>query len=244
MTRNRFITLCVLVLLALFLVAVVANRASAENDEPCVPSEAWTETIPGTPDVWANFQPNNHKEPFVGPPSYPSDPRGSWNVHDQIPGGHEGPDGVYSKGNPDKGGNWFYRANGTDDVVIEHPAVICEEEPTPTEPTPTDPCAPVVTESGHTFYPCDPTAPPPTTNDPTDPPSVIPPTSDVPDEPRTDDPPVLKNSVPEPDVSCLGGALVTRTTDADGNSTVDIENGSPECPQVDKKGRVFQETGL
>jgi len=157
------------VVVAVGLGAVIKHSASADDrpivDPPCVPSDAWTETIEhpavtheetvvvqeAVDAVWANFQPNDNHAPFVGPPSYPSDPRGSWNVHNQIPGGHEGPDGVYSKGNPAKGGNWFYRQAAVEEVTetivvvdeeawtetIEHPAVVCEEEPTeePTVPT-------------------------------------------------------------------------------------------------------------
>jgi hypothetical protein len=65
--------------------------------------------IPAVPEVWANFSPNDSQATFVGPAVWPTDPRGTWNIHDAIPPGHEGPDGVYAKGNPDKGGNWFYR---------------------------------------------------------------------------------------------------------------------------------------
>lgn len=86
----------------------------------------------------------------MGPPSYPNDERGTWILHNKIPGGHVGPDGVYSKGNPAKGGNWFYRQAGTPDTIVvivdkeaytevkEHPAVTCEE-----------PEVPVCGEEGH-----------------------------------------------------------------------------------------------
>jgi len=63
----------------------------------------------GTAAVWANFSPNDSQATFIGPAIWDVDPRGTWNVHDQLPPGHEGPDGVYAMGNPDKGGNWFYR---------------------------------------------------------------------------------------------------------------------------------------
>lgn len=206
-----FVAVLVAVLGAFIKHSASANYDRPGPEEPCVPSEAWTEIIEhpevtheetvvvqeGQDAVWANFQPNNHKEPFVGPPSYPSDSRGSWNVHNQIPGGHEGPDGVYAKGNPDKGGNWFYRQAAVEEVTetvtvvdveawtetIEHPEVICE---TPTDPTcppnepqrptvdpcdePTDPCELVTTDEGFSYYPCDPTMPP---QEPTEPESEI-----------------------------------------------------------------------
>lgn len=61
----------------------------------------------GTPSVWAVFSPNNSQGPFQGPPTYPTDERGTWQIKGELPGGHEGPDGVYQK-NENGNGNWFY----------------------------------------------------------------------------------------------------------------------------------------
>lgn len=105
----------------------------------------------GTAAVWANFSPNDKKGPFVGPPSYPTDERGTWHLHDKIPGGHEGPDGVYYKGNPHKGGDWFYRqaavpgtpAEGEPTIEVTNP----DYKPEWVEVTPDiwhDPIPPVV----------------------------------------------------------------------------------------------------
>jgi hypothetical protein len=80
----------------------------------------------GVEEVWANFSPNQSRDPFVGPPTYPSDPRGTWQVHSNIPGGHEGPDGVYFKGNPHKGGDWFYRQVAVAEVT--HTETVVTEE--------------------------------------------------------------------------------------------------------------------
>jgi hypothetical protein len=69
---------------------------------------------PGTPavaSVWANFSPNKQQGTFTGPPSWPTDSRGTWHLHSQIPGGHAGPNGVYQKGSGNS--SWFYRFNGT-----------------------------------------------------------------------------------------------------------------------------------
>lgn len=65
---------------------------------------------------WTNFQPNNTQDPFVGPPSYPSDPRGSWSEPKTEGGPEQDASGVYPVGNPDVGGNWFYRSQGTAEV--------------------------------------------------------------------------------------------------------------------------------
>lgn len=78
-----------------------------------------TETIPAVAEVWANWSPDNQQGPFTGPPVWPTDPRGTWHVHKKIPGGHEGPDGVYQQDNPGNGNaDWFYRLNGQPEKVI------------------------------------------------------------------------------------------------------------------------------
>jgi len=153
------------------LVAAPLTAASATpppND--CVPQDAWTETIshpavgeptivddnpdyvPGTDAIWAVFSPNKDQGPFEGPPTWPTDDRGTWQLKDHIPGGHEGEDGGYQKGNGH--GDWFYRqaavpAQGEatievknpdyvapHDEVIEHPPVVCE----PDEPVVVNAC--------------------------------------------------------------------------------------------------------
>ena len=160
-------------------------------DTVCVPKDAYTETIhhpaethvervidnpgspaipgvpaiPAVPEIWANFSPNDQRATFIGPPVWPEDSRGTWHVHSHVPGGHaDEPDGVYPKGNPAKGGNWFYKQAGKPAVpavpevpavpptykdvvvvdkeasteIVEHPAVTCPETETPTDPPTTD----------------------------------------------------------------------------------------------------------
>lgn len=128
---------------------------ASEGDQPCVPSDAYDEVIhhdavtheetvvdsQEVPEVWANFSPDHQEGPFEGPPAYPTDERGTWHIHDKIPAGHEGPDGVYQRDNPGNGnGDWFYRQNYQAEVshtvtivdqeaydeVIHHDAVTCE----------------------------------------------------------------------------------------------------------------------
>jgi hypothetical protein len=92
-----------------------------------VTHQEWTAEVrtrtkaPDVEAVWANWQPNDSQGPQDYEPLPPTqDPDGTWNVdtddrgtwiiHEQgIPGGHEGPDGVYQQG----GGNspWFFRRN-------------------------------------------------------------------------------------------------------------------------------------
>jgi hypothetical protein len=150
--------------------------AGAADGTDCTPRAAWTETVdhpavthtervmtdpgspavdpvPAVPGVWANWAPSNTQGPQDYTPVWPTDARGKWVVHDDVPPGHAGPDGVYQQG----GGNspFFYRKAGTpaipgkaavaptfeDKVVvdkkawteeIDHPAVTCEVEATVT----------------------------------------------------------------------------------------------------------------
>lgn len=64
-------------------------------------------TVIDSPAVWANWVPNETQGPQDYTPVWPTDERGTWIVHNQLPPGHEGPNGVYQQG----GGNspWFYR---------------------------------------------------------------------------------------------------------------------------------------
>lgn len=79
------------------------------------------------PEVWANFSPDHQQGPFTGPPSWPSDDRGTWHLHDKIPGGHEGDDGVYQRDNPHSGrADWFFRQNHKD-AVTETVVVVDQE---------------------------------------------------------------------------------------------------------------------
>lgn len=66
--------------------------------------------------IWQNFSPNKGNGPFDGPPTWPSDSRGTWQHSDrEIPPGQEGPNGVYQNGGGN--GSWFYRHAGTKGVA-------------------------------------------------------------------------------------------------------------------------------
>lgn len=161
MSKLRILVVAViLAVIASIIGTVTMTSANAQgNEEPCVPSEAWTETIEhpevshvvhheavthvvhhdavtheetvvdqeATPEVWANFSPDRQQGPFTGPPSFPEDARGTWHVHDKIPGGHEGADGVYQRDNPGSGrADWFYRHNPTD--AVTHQVTVVDQE--------------------------------------------------------------------------------------------------------------------
>lgn len=95
----------------------VVTHDAVTHQETVVDQEA-------TPSVWANFSPDDKKGTFDGPPSYPTDDRGTWQIHNQIPGGHEGPDGVYQRGNGN--GDWFYRQAAV--AEISHEITVVDAE--------------------------------------------------------------------------------------------------------------------
>lgn len=87
--------------------------------------EAYDETVKGFPEQWWNWSPNNTNEPFVGPPAFPSDPRGTWNGGHTNGGPKPGTFGTFQNGNGH--GSWFHREPATPDKVIHHDAVVVTE---------------------------------------------------------------------------------------------------------------------
>jgi hypothetical protein len=135
-------------LAALLVAAGIAFAAPAANatPEPCVPSDAWTETIerpavgeptitvdnpeyvPGVPasTTWWNFSPNKDQGPLEGAPTFPLDERGTWQGPHTEGGPGQDQTGVYQQG--EGHGSWFYREN----VAATDPV----GEPTMTIPNP------------------------------------------------------------------------------------------------------------
>jgi hypothetical protein len=143
-------------------VALMVTTTSA-NAADCTPQAAYTETInhpaethvvhhdavEATPDQWWAWSPNKDQGPFDGPPSFPSDARGTW----QGPKDNGGPDqdtyGTFNTSNNDNGnGSWFHREHGTaaadafDETItdkaawvetINHDAVTCDVSAPKTE---------------------------------------------------------------------------------------------------------------
>jgi hypothetical protein len=125
-----------------------------------VDEEAWTEEIPGTPNQWWNFSPNDTRGPFQGTPSFPTDPGGTWQgPHTSNPGHFQV--GTYQVGNGN--GDWFHGEAGTPTTYVDHPAVT-HQEPNPNYPcvtttVPTTTEAPTTTEGPTTTVPNDPECP-------------------------------------------------------------------------------------
>lgn len=109
-----------------------------DPNSECANTRSWVQTVhhpaethtvvvvdkEEVPEIWANFSPDHQEGPFTGPPSWPTDERGTWHLHDKIPGGHEGPDGVYQRDNPGQGnGDWFFRQNHQDAVTHEETVI-------------------------------------------------------------------------------------------------------------------------
>lgn len=165
---------------AIVLTAVLATTAAtalATGQPPVDDVPEGCVLVIDVAEVWANFSPNDSQATFVGPALYPVDARGTWNVHDSIPGGHVGPDGVYSKGNPAKGGNWFYRQAEVSHLECDEEPPTCEEDPTQEgceeEPPPTCETDPALCEPGGECgqVPC---IEPDDPADPANPPKVVP----------------------------------------------------------------------
>lgn len=99
---------------------------AAYDDPPVVVHEAYDE--PGAhhdavPGHWWNWSPNKDQGPFDGPPSFPTDDRGTWTEHDN---GGPGQDQVGTFLQGEGNASWFHRAQGVaayDDPPIHHDAV-------------------------------------------------------------------------------------------------------------------------
>jgi hypothetical protein len=137
------------------------------------------------PGKWWNFSPNDNNAPFVGPPAFPNDPRGTWQGPHTEGGPQQDQVGTYPNGNPDKGGNWFHREPGKDAVKdVDYlwqkqtrkfipgtdPVVCPPDEPELCPPDSDFPQRPADGSEG----PC---------NEEVNPPVLCPPDSDFPDRP-------------------------------------------------------------
>jgi hypothetical protein len=90
--------------------------AQEAYDEQILVREAYTTNVEGS---WWSFSPNESEGPFEGPPTFPEDPRGTWNGPKTEGGPGEDEVGVFQRGGNSGNGNWFYREA---DQVIEVPA--------------------------------------------------------------------------------------------------------------------------
>lgn len=170
----------------------------------------------GTPAIWQNFSPDNVQGRYTGPPSWPTDPDGTWHHEDKtIPPGQAGPDGVYQNGNGN--GSWFYRQAATEDKVVGQIQVGTEivqvEVPCPPPTIPPvipppviDPC--VVNPSF-----CPPPVEPPVVEPPVvEPPEVIEPPVVEPEQPEVVVPPANTPPPPPPAADAPPALPVTGTS--------------------------------
>jgi hypothetical protein len=186
-------------------------------------------------EVWANWSPNHTEGPQDYTPIWPEDSRGTWHVHDKIPGGHEGPDGVYQRDNPGNGNSdWFYRQNAQPEKVV----VITEG--TPEIPAvPGTPAIPAVTQTiNHPAVVCDSDEPETETPEVTNEPENETPVS-VPQPPKP-----TKHATPAPPkdvqvIECIDGVWVTTV-----NGEVISESGTCERSAENNTPQTFSETGL
>jgi len=134
-----------LALVALGLVATIstASPARADDTAPCVPKDAYTETVhhdavthvvhhdavthvvhhDAVPGPWWNWAPNDNRGPFEGTPLFPSDDRGTWEGPHTVGGPSQDLTGTFQQGE----GNapWFHREAGQsayDETVVDQEA--------------------------------------------------------------------------------------------------------------------------
>ncbi len=87
-------------------------------DEKVVDSHEWTESVTGK---WWNWSPNKDQGPFDGPPSFPSDDRGTWQGPHENGGPGPEDEGTYNISHSDSGNaSWFHRGPK---IEIVHPEV-------------------------------------------------------------------------------------------------------------------------
>lgn len=205
---------------------VIITPEVPARDETVIITPARTETIPGTPGRWWNFSPNDQQGVFTGPPNFPSDNRGTWQGPHTEGGPSQGLTGTFRQG--EGNASWFHREPGTEERVIEHPAV-------------TDvihhPAVPAVTDTiRHPAVVCPPDDPPSGNGPPDNPPRDNPPRDNAPpDNPPADAPPSVDNPPTYETVHAYrcgpDGTLVKRTVRLrDGVRTwLNRENTSEAC---------------
>lgn len=119
-------------------------------DEKVIDSEEWTESTTGS---WWTWSPNRDQERFDGPPSFPSDGRGTWQGPHEKGGPGPEEEGTYNISNADNGNSsWFHRGPRTEIVHPEESHLVHHDAVTRTE-TVVDvdgiPAVPAVEEVSH-----------------------------------------------------------------------------------------------
>lgn len=258
--KSKFVPfMLALLIVVATIIFISTNTANASEDE-CVPQDAWSETVF---DHWQRYSWTGGDSETA--PAFPGE---GWQANVQGDPHARGVEGAYSVARGNSGNSdWFYLESV--ETTVEHKAVTCDEE-TPVEEEPTDPIRDCDTyfdliESGakvranlEFIQECVDNDNPPVVDCPE---GTLPSAGgecypceegldgvcfDEPDVPVTNDKPGVPNKQVKTttETSCVGGALVTKTTDAKGNSTTSYANGDPSCAQVDADGEAFQEEGM
>jgi hypothetical protein len=264
MTKNAKVALAAVVVIVLVVALVLFpfGKGNATGSDTCVPSPETTQTVvitpevpavPGTPevpavtqtihhdavvgpDLWWNWSPNKEQGPFDGPPSFPTDSRGTWEGPHENGGPSQDTYGTFQQGNGN--GSWFHREHGVvitpafDETVVITPAIPA---------TPGTPAIPAVTQQVVT--------PAVTCDTPSETPTVTPTTpNENPQGPETPvsnpQPPKPPKTTPAPPkdvqvIECVDGVWVTTV-----NGEVISESGTCERDETNNTPQTFSETGL
>lgn len=92
------------------------------SDQSCTPAPA-VQAVEGVEGFWQNFEPNEEQGTFEGPPTWPTDERGTWSDAKEDGGPGKDESGVFQNG--EGNGSWFYRAQGVE-AVEGRDAILCE----------------------------------------------------------------------------------------------------------------------
>lgn len=226
-------------------VVVLTPAVPATPGTPAVPAvpgtpavPAVTQTIPAVAGFWQNFSPNNQQGPFIGPPTWPTDLRGTWQGPHTNGGPQQDAQGVFQNGQGN--GSWFYRQQPVAEQVIIITSEIPAVPGTPAIPAvPATPEVPAVTETiVHDAVVCDdePVDPPVPADPPTDPPTDTPEPSN-PVEPNVPDEPVINEpGAPSVVTNCVGNDLMVQETDAQGNTSTYYVDGKCGNDVVKEEG--------
>jgi hypothetical protein len=111
------------------------HHDAVTHEETVVDVEAYDEKVidqqaqPAVDALWWNWSPNKDQGPFDGPPSFPTDERGTWEGPHHNGGPDQDTTGTFNSSNSDNGrASWFHRIGGSPALpeishLVHHDAV-------------------------------------------------------------------------------------------------------------------------
>lgn len=203
--------------------------------------------VPAVAEVWASWSPNDTQGPQDYAPIWPTDVRGTWHVHDQIPSGHVGPDGVYNQSNENSGNSsWFYRQNGEDAIPAWTEVITPAVPAVPGTPeVPAVAGVPAVTQTvEHPAVVCETTTQPPTTQPPSQVPEVEPTTATTTPSPEGEETTAPESESPESESPEVLGVQESQPPKPQAQVPTAVDAGYAGQPGTDPWGAALVAGGL